>query len=103
MKGTEKQIKWAEDIIAKVQNCIAANIENCKGNKALEPEIPAWEYMAQRFEAVLASQPKMSDAAFIINNRSNIVFHPIDLMQEIGMTRDKFNMEWIEAAKKVLG
>lgn len=102
MKGTEKQVRWATDIIDNARRCIAANIENCKGNKALEREIPAWERISERFEAYM-DHPKMQDAGWVINNRNNKIFDPIQLMNEIRITASRKRITYAEAALEVVG
>lgn len=73
MKGTEKQVKWAEDIIEGARRTIAANI---KLNREREAQFGAviytaraeqWEKLSAQVEAAVA---KCDDAAIIINKRS---------------------------------
>ena len=73
MKGSEKQIKWAEDIIADARKIIADNIHL---NQNREAEFGAgiysrraeqWEKVSAQIEAAIA---KCDDAAIIINKRN---------------------------------
>ena len=75
MKGTEKQIKWAEDIkaqaISHCRACIAANTE--AGLFAAETEL--YEIMAEGIEACFA---RVDDAAIIIDKRDRFAPSSID-------------------------
>lgn len=66
MKGTEKQIKWAEDIKAQT-------IRNIKAAIAANESIGMYELESELYgimiEAVEVTFEKVNDAAKIINNR----------------------------------
>lgn len=64
MKGTEKQIKWAEDIITSAQETIRRNIER---NANDEKELRIWKWMEAEYAK--AMEQVGDNAALIINNR----------------------------------
>ena len=79
MKGTEKQIKWAEDIIAGARRNIENNI---KLQEEYAQQFPTaakmymdmadqWRRLSAQVEAAIA---KCDDAAIIINKRSLFSF-----------------------------
>lgn len=75
MKGTEKQIKWAEDIKAQaINNCKAQITANNKIGMFAE-ENRLYEIMILAIEAVF---DKVDDAAVIINKRQMFDSRTID-------------------------
>lgn len=81
MKGTEKQVKWAEDIKAAMYN----QIDNMRRNRARFDAVPnekpdnfLYPYTAACIEAVEAelnmfwAQDALKDAAVVINNRHQL-------------------------------
>lgn len=73
MKGTEKQIKWAEDIISETRESLSAHIAYCR-EKAAGTEIPDfWQRDAHIWEAISAEYERtisqIDSAAVVIDNR----------------------------------
>lgn len=79
MKGSEKQVKWAEDIIEGARKTIEANIrlhmENAEkfptAAKTYNDRADQWKRIGAQVEAAVA---KCDDAALIINKRSMFSF-----------------------------
>lgn len=73
MKGTEKQIKWAEDIIAGARDILAQMISQNEeraaafGAAMYAARAEQWKKLSAQVEAAIA---KCDDAAIIINKRS---------------------------------
>lgn len=73
MKGSEKQIKWAEDIIAGARKIIADNIQINQNREAeygvgiYSRRAEQWEKLSTQIEEAVA---KCDDAAIIINKRN---------------------------------
>ncbi len=66
MKGTEKQIKWAEDIKAEaIRNC-KAHIASNEAIGMFEQETELYRIMIEAMEGIFA---KVDDAAVIIDKR----------------------------------
>jgi len=64
MKGTEKQVKWAEDIINGAKETIRHNIER----SANEPEeLKIWKWIEVQYNKTM--EQVGDNAAMIINNR----------------------------------
>lgn len=104
MKGTEKQIKWATDIINGVMETIRANKVNAQ-NSPIAPirkEAEVWEYMLTRFEAIMQSD-KMQDASWIISHRDAEMFQPLKMMSRIETASRNLDGDMMAAAKKILG
>lgn len=105
MKGTEKQINWATDIINGAMATICANKTNAQ-NSPIAPihkTADVWEYMENRYETIMQSD-KMQDAAFVIEHRNSEMFQPIRLMSRIEtVSRNICGNDMMMAAKKVLG
>lgn len=80
MKGTEKQIKWAEDIIESARGTIKANIENIKAQqekyncKWRQDELEAFELCGKSLEELL---DKVTEASQVIDMRHKISSHAI--------------------------
>lgn len=76
MKGSEKQIKWAEDIKNRCLETIEINIETCKKErlsfqpyaKDFQREFKAWEILRTDMENIFAHE-KCQDASYIIDRR----------------------------------
>ena len=77
MKGTEKQVKWAEDIIAGARDILAQMISQ---NEERAAELGAamyaaraeqWKKLSAQVEAAIE---KCDDAAIIINKRNMFSF-----------------------------
>lgn len=68
MNGTEKQIKWAEDIINNAYNTIDANIANMenKNEEFFTTRVLAYRECRKQLDEVLNN---CNDAATIIKNR----------------------------------
>lgn len=66
MKGTEKQIAWANDIINGARSRIKSGLEN-----ALAPadNREAWQIVSEKYEACIA---RCDDAAKIIDRRYSL-------------------------------
>lgn len=78
MTGSEKQIAWAERIIAEARNTIAANIENYDALLVQHPDFhdyimgaKIWRKVRDELEAALA---KIADkpAGYYIDNRTRM-------------------------------
>lgn len=68
MKGTEKQIKWATEIITDAKNTIEANIARNEGDDPIKAnERKIWEWV--NGEYAKAMDVVGNDASAIINNR----------------------------------
>lgn len=67
MKGSEKQVKWAEDIKAQAINNCKAIIEHNNEIGMFADENELYEIMIEAIEGIFA---KADDAATIINKRS---------------------------------
>ena len=104
MKGTEKQIAWAEDIINNARQCIDNNIayiNTLTDNNPLKHDLPIWERLQVRFAEAVA-HPKMQDASFVISNRNNKIFHPQDIIGMVTtMTHNGIALE--DAIKRTIG
>lgn len=73
LNGTEKQVKWANDIINRLTGTIEKNL--AWANKYNMPdEIRAWETVKAQFENDMlpALLNQENNAAFIINNRTKL-------------------------------
>ena len=71
MKGTEKQIKWAEDIINAAQATIDANIKRNEGDDPMNVnERKIWEWVKGEYDK--AMQMVGGDAKLIIDNRKRL-------------------------------
>lgn len=90
LKGTEKQIKWAEDIIREARETIKNNIENIKAlqqeysekfdeeMKAFrQDEVEAYELCGKQMEAMLEN---IDSAAKIIDMREKLSSRNINKM-----------------------
>lgn len=83
MTGTEKQIKWAEDIIREARNTIERNITLIKGLqkkhgfKVRQNELEAYVKCGETLEKVIESK---ENAADIIAIRHNISSRAINAM-----------------------
>lgn len=83
MKGTEKQIKWAEDIIRDARETIRRNIELIKalqekhGYDVRQDELEAYEKCSESLEKVFAST---EEAGAIIEMRNRISGRAINEM-----------------------
>ncbi len=64
MKGTEKQIAWAQDIITNAQETIRRNIERNADDAA---ELKIWKWMEAEYAK--AMEQVGDNASLIINNR----------------------------------
>lgn len=102
MTGTEKQIKLAEDILAKASNHISIMVDYCKSNKAYASQLPAWEYMSERY-AIMFRAEQFQSAKFVIDHRDNIIFRTDDVMSRIETVSRNTGVTMVEAAKKVIG
>lgn len=75
LKGTEKQVAWAEDIIASARGTIKTNIENIKAQqekyncKFKQDELEAYEKCSESLETLLAG---IDSASKIIDMRYKI-------------------------------
>ena len=82
LKGTEKQVAWAEDIIREARETISRNIENIKNLQAeytekygeefknfRQDEVEAFEKCGESLEAMLAG---IDSASKIIDMRSKL-------------------------------
>lgn len=104
MKGTEKQVNWASDIINGVMETIRRNKVNAE-NSPIAPirkKAEVWEYMETRYETIMQSE-KMQDASWIINNREAEMFQPLKLMSRIETASRNTGVDIMAAAKKILG
>lgn len=79
MKGTEKQIKWAEEIVEEGRATIRINIEKIQKELArvghvstLEDNLEIWEKMQIAHEKLIA---KLDDAAIIIEKKDYLNGH----------------------------
>lgn len=104
MKGSEKQIKWATDIINGVMETIRKNKENAQNSAAapIRKTAEVWAYMEDRYTEMLKAD-KMQDAAFVINNRNAEAFQPLKLMSRIDTMSHYHDNDLMAAAKKILG
>ena len=66
MKGTEKQIKWAEDIMNNALNTVNANIEHSKTSDALLTRLQVYEEIKKMLEE---SFSQVTEASQLINAR----------------------------------
>lgn len=102
MKGTEKQIKWAEDILTSTTSHIDQMIAFCESNKAYTAQVDAWKYMQERY-SVMLQNPKFQDAAFVINNRSSKVFRTDAIMSDAETMAGNLQLPLVDALKKIIG
>lgn len=65
MKGTAKQVKWAEDIIRDSRATIALNIKRSAEN-GFDNDVKVWEKVSEQYEATIA---QIDDAAVVIDRR----------------------------------
>jgi len=71
MEGTEKQVKWAEDIINAAQATIEANIKRNEGDDPMNAnERKIWEWVKGEYDK--AMQMVGGDAKLIIDNRKSL-------------------------------
>ena len=94
MKGTEKQIKWAEQILADARNTIQANIRLAQKNYEkynhevfFEDRLTALNLISDQFEAMVENMT----ASMIIDARDRISPHSITCLLE--KTEDKIRAE----------
>lgn len=79
MKGTEKQIKWAEDIERKAMEYVTNKLKFEKENKIytsprctdVDLSIKAWERLKETLEMIFASE-NMQSASFVIDKRFSL-------------------------------
>lgn len=105
MKGTEKQINWATEIINGVMATISANKTNAQNSQIhpIRKTAEVWAYMETRYETIMQSD-KMQDAAWVIEHRNAEMFQPVKLMSRIETaSRNICGNDMMAAAKKVLG
>lgn len=105
MKGTEKQVNLATDIINGVMATIRANKTNAQ-NSPIAPirkTAEVWSYMETRYEAIMQND-KMQDASWVIEHRNAEMFQPVKLMSRIETaSRNICGNDMMAAAKKILG
>lgn len=68
MKGTEKQIAFANNIIQESRNTIAANIARFT-ELGLERDVKIWNMVSEQYETAIS---KIDNAASIIEHRSSL-------------------------------
>lgn len=82
LKGTEKQIAWATDLINDAMNTIVANLENAKNSKDFYAKynVQAFSELKASLEKVIA---KLETAAQVIDNRS--ILNPSQILHKANM------------------
>ena len=86
MKGSEKQIKWAEDILANGKATITRNIELDKerlakyGDIMFAESIEIWEQIEAEYDKIIAN---VTDASEIIAKRHRL--SPDALIREVNL------------------
>ncbi len=91
MKGTEKQIAWAEQIISDALGTINRNIARIKkqiekygADKHSELELKAWEAARGQYENVILKSAEAQNAAWIIDNRKRMdpaaIAHQVEMI-----------------------
>ena len=96
LKGSEKQVAWAEDIIAGARGTIKANIDNIKAQqekynmKFRQDELEAYEKCKESLETLLAG---IDSAAKIIDLRYKISGRAINEMvhEHVNVMKNKRN------------
>ena len=95
MNGTEKQIKWAEQILADARNTIQANIELAEKNYEkynhevfFEDRLTALNLISEQFEAMCS---QVDDARVIIDARDKI--SPFSITRLLEKTEDKIRAD----------
>ena len=83
MKGTEKQIKWAEDIKANAINTCTANIERLSGQPLDALRVEVFKVIRN---TLIAGFEQIDDAAVIINKRAN--FDPMAIIRMADRTSE---------------
>ena len=68
MKGTEKQIAFANNIIQESRNTIAANIARFT-ELGLERDVKIWNMVSEQYETAIS---KIDNAAFVIDHRTSL-------------------------------
>ena len=73
LTGSEKQIKWANDIIDRLTKTIDMNLERAKKYQ-MEDYITAWETVKTQFEKDIIPNllNQENNAAYIIENRKKL-------------------------------
>lgn len=76
MKGTKKQIKWAEDIKRSLINTCELNIKEFENHPYLAQDAEIWKEIKTRCETLISMvenhRPEADNAAWWIKNRNNL-------------------------------
>lgn len=82
LKGTEKQIAWATDLINDAMNTINANLENAKNSRDFYAKynVQAFSELKASLEKVIA---KLETAAQVIDNRE--ILNPSQILHKANM------------------
>ena len=82
LKGTEKQIAWATDLINDAMNTIEKNLENAKNGKDFYAKynVQAFSELKASLEKVIA---KLETAAQVIDNR--LILNPSQILHKANM------------------
>jgi len=86
MKGTEKQIKWAEDIKANAINTCTANIERLSGQPLDAMRVEVFKVIRK---TLIDGFEQIDDAAVIINKRAH--FDPMAIIRMADRTSELIN------------
>lgn len=104
MKGTEKQIKWAEEIIEEARGTININIDKIQKELArvghvstLEDNLEIWEKMQVAYEKLISG---IDDAAIIIGKKDELNGHGM-VVEFDRLSRILQEKQFAEAVSKI--
>ena len=108
MTGTVKQVEWANQIIAEKINTCNANIAHAEkmaaehnGIQIFVDAVEHWNILKAVLENLFAD-PRMQDAALIIDRRNSLP-DPIALLNQAGTIATNKGISKTEALKAICG
>lgn len=102
LKGTEKQIKWAEDIRAELIEKINAAKENEKMIEAMEVETCNVMTVEQLFDRLEKRINEVEDAEFFIDHRKATLAKYVELLNVIVLVEENENILTTEETNRDL-
>lgn len=102
LKGTEKQIKWAEDIRAELIEKINAAKENEKMIEAMEAETCNVMTVEQLFDRLEKRINEVEDAEFFIDHRKATLAKYVELLNVIVLVEENENILTTEETNRDL-
>lgn len=104
MTGSEKQVKWASEIMENVLATIKSNKAICESSTVapIKAKAETWAYMEKRYEEMFETE-LFQDASKIIDQRNAKVFDVNQIANEIETIAKNCNISRTDAAKRVIG